>query len=381
MLKKLIVENFKAFKELVEFELRPITVLIGKNSSGKSSICKLIKSLSNSVSTKGPYPIPINAGGVVLGSNFEDLFYNRETSGLHIALEYDNSLSISAHLLMMTGSLLYSDFTTISASRNKYMKFNELSAASLGSICSLLSTEPWKSEYTDLKHEIIFDVDYIGPIRSESKRAIERMAIEDTSYVGYKGEKAYEILLNSYLTDGELYKRVSTWFADNMDGQQLEIREQGVGSGLYSLYVRRNDHHSICIADVGEGINQLLPIVVQSYIKKEKHSITIIEQPSLHLHPTAHAKVACCLADAVKETSKQFVIETHSENFLLGLRYLIAIGKLASEDIVIYSMDHDGQNTIVSKIEIDENFEYTDWPEGVFEEDFQLLNLINRARQ
>ena len=87
------------------------------------------------------------------------------------------------------------------------------------------------------------------------------------------------------------------------------------------------------------------------------------------------------MADAVKETSKQFVIETHSENFLLGLRYLMAIGKLASEDIVIYSMDHDGQNTIVSKIEIDENFEYTDWPEGVFEEDFQLLNLINSARQ
>ena len=59
----------------------------------------------------------------------------------------------------------------------------------------------------------------------------------------------------------------------------------------------------------------------------------------------------------------------------------VATGKLDSKDIVIYSMDHDGQNTIVSKIEIDENFEYTDWPEGVFEEDFQLLNLINRARQ
>jgi len=91
--------------------------------------------------------------------------------------------------------------------------------------------------------------------------------------------------------------------------------------------------------------------------------------------------VAYCLADAVKQTGKQFVVETHSENFLLGLRYQIAKGFLDINDVVIYSLDHDGNNTVVSKIEIDENFEYTDWPEGVFEEDFELLNMINRERK
>lgn len=380
MLKKITVENYKAFKESVELELRPLTVLIGKNSSGKSSICKLLKSLSNSVSMKGPYPIPLNTGGVILGSNFEDLFHNRETSGLHIKLEYSDTSTLSAHLLMMNGSLLYSRFSTIIPPKETHMIFRDLSSASLGSMYSLLLSEPWHSKYSNSINNFAFDVDYIGPIRAESKRAIERMAIEETSYVGYKGEKAYEILLNSYLTDGKLFNMVSNWFSNNMDGQRLEIREQGPGSGLYSLYVRRNDTHSICIADVGEGINQLLPIIVQSYIVKDKQTITVIEQPSLHLHPAAHAKVAYCLAEAVKQTHKQFVVETHSENFLLGLRYQIAKGVLNPQDVVIYSLDHDQNNTIVSQIEIDENYEYTDWPEGVFEEDYELLNLINQER-
>lgn len=381
MLKKLKVENYKAFKEPVEIELRPLTVFIGKNSSGKSSICKLLKSLSNSVSMKGFYPIPLSMGGVVLGSNFEDLFHNRETSGLNIALQYDENLGLSVSLLMMNGSLLYSGFSTHVSSHVTHLIFRDAASASLGSIYTVLSNEPWKSKFPDLKDDLSFDVDYIGPIRAESKRTIERIAVDETLFVGYKGDKTYEILLNSYLTDGVLFKRVSDWFSENMDGQKLEIREQGPGSGLYSLYVRRNDSHSICIADVGEGINQLLPIVVQAFVEKENRTITVIEQPSLHLHPAAHAKVAYCLADAVKQTGKQFVVETHSENFLLGLRYQIAKGFLDINDVVIYSLDHDGNNTVVSKIEIDENFEYTDWPEGVFEEDFELLNMINRERK
>lgn len=380
MLLKLKVENYKAFKEPVEFELRPLTVLIGKNSSGKSSICKLLKALSNSVSVCSDYPIPLSVGGVTLGSNFEDLFHNRETSGLTVTLEYSERITISASLLMMSGSLLYSEFNVDTPDISTKTSFSDASSASLGSFRSLMSDEQWGETNPNIKELITYDVDYIGPIRSNSKRIIERLSVDQAQYVGFKGEKAYEILLNSYLTDGVLFKKVSTWFDDNMDGQKLEIREQGPGSGFYSLYVRKSAHHSINIADVGEGINQLLPIIVQAFIEKENQSITVIEQPSLHLHPAAHSKIAYCLSSVVKQTEKQFVIETHSENFLLGLRYEIAKGKLNRDDVVIYSIDQDDHGAFVTKIEIDENFEYTDWPEGVFEEDFELLNMINRER-
>ena len=42
MLKKISLENFKSFKKLENFELKPLTLLCGTNSSGKSTILKLL---------------------------------------------------------------------------------------------------------------------------------------------------------------------------------------------------------------------------------------------------------------------------------------------------------------------------------------------------
>ena len=53
MLKRITIENYKAFKNPATIELRPITVLLGKNSSGKSSICKLLSVLSYVLSDSG----------------------------------------------------------------------------------------------------------------------------------------------------------------------------------------------------------------------------------------------------------------------------------------------------------------------------------------
>ena len=38
MLRKISFKNYKPFKDWQELELRPITILIGKNSSGKSAM-------------------------------------------------------------------------------------------------------------------------------------------------------------------------------------------------------------------------------------------------------------------------------------------------------------------------------------------------------
>jgi predicted ATPase len=42
MKKKIGIENFRVFKEMTEFEIRPLTLLVGPNNSGKSSFTKLI---------------------------------------------------------------------------------------------------------------------------------------------------------------------------------------------------------------------------------------------------------------------------------------------------------------------------------------------------
>lgn len=47
MITKIKFKNYKAFPDLEELELRPVTLIIGKNSSGKSSILKLIALLTS----------------------------------------------------------------------------------------------------------------------------------------------------------------------------------------------------------------------------------------------------------------------------------------------------------------------------------------------
>lgn len=49
MIKKIGVENFRVFKDYTEFEIRPITILTGPNSSGKSSFTKLLLLLKNGI--------------------------------------------------------------------------------------------------------------------------------------------------------------------------------------------------------------------------------------------------------------------------------------------------------------------------------------------
>lgn len=48
MTNKIGLENFRIFKELTEFELKPLTILTGANSSGKSSLIKSLLLLKNS---------------------------------------------------------------------------------------------------------------------------------------------------------------------------------------------------------------------------------------------------------------------------------------------------------------------------------------------
>ena len=50
MNKKIIaVKNFRVFKGFTKFEIRPLTILVGPNNSGKSSLTKLILAFQDSL--------------------------------------------------------------------------------------------------------------------------------------------------------------------------------------------------------------------------------------------------------------------------------------------------------------------------------------------
>lgn len=55
--------------------------------------------------------------------------------------------------------------------------------------------------------------------------------------------------------------------------------------------IRNKMDYGLDIADIGFGIAQILPVIVQALIAPQ-HSITVIEQPEVHLDPNMQAILA-----------------------------------------------------------------------------------------
>jgi hypothetical protein len=121
--------------------------------------------------------------------------------------------------------------------------------------------------------------------------------------------------------------------------------------------------------NVGFGISQVLAMLIRSFIADEQ-SLSIIEQPEIHLNPKVQAE----LADMFIELSrtKYFMIETHSEHFVLRLQRRIADGTLDQNDVNLYFVDIIGKKRkkrILRKLLIDAKGMIKNWPRGFFEDD------------
>ena len=119
--------------------------------------------------------------------------------------------------------------------------------------------------------------------------------------------------------------------------------------------------------DVGFGVSQLLPIIVQS-LTKEPQTI-LLEQPELHIHPRLQADLGNLFAEGALERQKQFIIETHSEHLVLRLQRLVREGKLFPEEISILYVSPGGEGSVVTPLRLDEDGDFIDeWPDGFFPE-------------
>ena len=130
-------------------------------------------------------------------------------------------------------------------------------------------------------------------------------------------------------------------------------------------------------------MSQVLPLIVRSAIGEIAiDSLMIIEQPELHLHPAAHGGLAELIVSAIMEEGSNWIIETHSELFILRIRRLIAEGKITPSDVIIYLVeDEERPGSILKEITIDEEGEVSDWPKGVFSEDYAEMVAIRKAQK
>lgn len=127
--------------------------------------------------------------------------------------------------------------------------------------------------------------------------------------------------------------------------------------------------------DVGIGISQILPVLVNSYTSKNK--IIAIEQPEIHLHPALQSEMADLFIESSKKRNNIFLLETHSEHLIL--RILKRIRQTANNELpkgktpltpqdvaVLYvKSGENGSNVTEIPVNIDGEFDRP-WPDGFF---------------
>lgn len=118
----------------------------------------------------------------------------------------------------------------------------------------------------------------------------------------------------------------------------------------------------VSIADVGFGVSQALPVIV-ALLAARPGQLVYLEQPEIHLHPLAQRRLAGILKDAV-ERGAIAVVETHSALLLREVQTLIAKKELRKEDVALHWLQRDAHGeTTVQTAELDDNGAYGDWPE------------------
>lgn len=201
-------------------------------------------------------------------------------------------------------------------------------------------------------------VNYVSPLRAHPKRYYMLDKANTTlSLNTLDGDEIAEVLKEN----PNIKNRVNSWF--DMFGLKIDINN--FKEIIHNLIVTQNNL-KLDITDVGFGISQVLPIIIQGCLSPNG-SITIIEQPEIHLHPRMQADLGDLFLDIVKNKRKKLIIETHSEYLLRRIRRRISEGKISANDVAIclfHSRTKD-QEANVEILNITNKGSFT-WPEEFY---------------
>ncbi|WP_299184629.1 AAA family ATPase [uncultured Aquimarina sp.] len=497
MINKISLENFKGFKDLKNVKLKPITILAGTNSCGKSSILQSILLLKQTIESKAFNQTLLLNGRFVHLGNFENIIYGKESSksvklGISYIVKKEKFSSeiigtlpfhfIFRHLLTEESFDLpkaeyqinyYVWIKNIENSKSKSyikptivekveldikIKTNENKEFSESYFkaeltedkdiysCSwklpndrgnkqedkfLKGKDKFKIKFLNLiptsfevdnpksynkNHDIdiyfyvldslikhIFSsVTYVGPLREEPSR---RYIYEDEVIeIGVKGENAAYIFLSEFdkridnvhffsEDENKFYKENQTTLGDSVNkwndlfkikNFKAEPSQEVIRLNLDSS---NNENTRVNIADVGFGVSQIFPIILEG-LRMKKDATMLLEQPEIHLHP----KIQMQLADyfiSLALSQKNLIIETHSEHIINRLvRRIVEDSDFnLNEYIGIYFIEPTANGSKFTPININEISGIINWPTDFFDqtaneqEKIILASIKNRKEQ
>lgn len=387
---KFIDVKFKGYKPFnseradifQHLKFAPLTFIFGKNNSGKSAVVRLPRLLLGGMECTDGRVLPLEVRGASYGNSFLDIIHGGDFFGrpsFSILAEHEGETLDFTVTLFSRGALATEEPPLIWS--------YEMRAPDRISISDPALTSEVENKFTGL----------LPPgIRWDTWRKAADTALDSMVYLGPTRETILPAYANEPFTaidshgasvpqllrlDGILADKVGAWYAANMDGWRLSVKKD---SDSFGLRLNRSSTLFTNLAQGGEGLQQVLPVVVHQFWRQQIDSgpfLDVVEQPELHLHAAAQAPLADLFIDTALQGRGQLLVETNSEQILLRTQRRVAEGRLRPDQVALYFVEMTDAGSQLRPISLHHDGDVDWWPSGVFEEDFSEVAAIRRAQR
>ena len=421
------LSNFKCFEDSGRVRLAPLTVIFGKNNAGKSSILNSLLLLRQTLVAPDLIPRLNIRGTLYSAGDYADIVYQHRASknivfsfsisgtyrnseekySAKIELEFASDEPQPPRLASVRAYLEESENVPsleIRRSRGQGGPYEmlmenhklggELKANfrfAVNRFLPRIGFEPpavgrpnkhkpeIRRKVRDLFDELeksLLNVRAVGAFRQQPGRRYEFQGrvtegsdasgkdvilslIEDTT--GRRNRGALLRNVNRYLQSVGKVKLLRPR-SISKQARLFEVRLKDTDSGRWANF-----------ADVGYGIGQALPVIVEG-LRTPQGGTFLVQEPEIHLHPDAQLRMADFLVDLVK-SGKRVIAETHSENLLLRIRHsivktttMVSSGLTPDQVSIVYVDKSSKGPSKARELKIDSLGQIDGWPIGFMEE-------------
>jgi hypothetical protein len=423
---RITIRNYRCFREKQSARLAPLTLLVGENSTGKTSFLALIRALWD-VAVKETIP-NFKEYPYDLGSFREIAHYRGATRSAADSFEagfsYESGVTLHPHTvssnrLSFDVTFAEHEGTPFPIARrvghgNSWIRLNQKEnrdpVATFG-----VSDESWP-----LPEQIVFvnmgeEVESIKSIHWHVRKLCSESDGDTQTSVGNwlqidwmlthlqnvgsqrpfasapvrsRPRRTYDPARSSRDPEGEytptyldhvsrrneeewqrLQRRLEAFGRESRLFDEITMKSLGKHDGSpFQVQIKKYGQKRTVkgpgrnLVDVGYGVSQALPILTE-LLRKDSPDMCLLQQPEVHLHPSAQAALGTLFC-SIAATSMQLIVETHSDHLLDRVRMDVRDGKteLKAEDVSILFFEPGELDVTIHSLRLDENGNVLDAP-------------------
>jgi hypothetical protein len=155
---------------------------------------------------------------------------------------------------------------------------------------------------------------------------------------------------------------------------KIGIEIETVGADRVKIYATSDGKGGsvTLFSNEGTGANQL-PFILVPIALTPKNDTVLLSEPEVHLHPEGQCKLMRMLLSVAKEENIQFFIETHSEHVLHVILNAVGKGEWAKDDVALHYFENVEGKAQVKRLGINEHGQVEGGLPGFFDQSLAEL--------